>query len=567
MKRMRFAIPVMMLCLILTTVVPLGAFAAEQTEAASGSINLQTETQTVVKGSEVKVKVAVRNVTDLYGIQFRVKYDSSKLKLEEAKVLGGYSDFGGQKLDEAKGTVLLPLLREQMSDNKSHPYLEVAELRFTAKEAGEASVVIEQLKAVSSETYINEAGLKDLKEISLTNQGGLMIKVIRIYPEAPNVSTPEPTSLLQQAKQLLKERNTKEAYDIMIKQLSKGMKGLSADELAQWQEVGQQLLQQLQESITLTEDASIPAKMMVDESLKTALDSITELIKLAKENDLRLSTDKTFRMQLTQNGSDAMKALQLTPSQAQLLKQHDMSLIVQWILGDTASSQQVQNHKLGIYKWNEKTSEWRYVREAKQTKEMFELKLGDPGLYMLMEYTVDYIDIDKCSAEAKHAIEALTAKQLMKGTGDRVFSPDREITRAEFTALLVRVLNMDASAAGTGGFIDVDPKAWYAAEVHAAWKAGIIKGDGSRFNPNAKLTREQMAVMLMNASESTEKTSALPASGFQDDHDISVWAKEGVNWAKEKGLIKGVGNNFFMPKANTSRADAAILLLRWLDQS
>lgn len=570
MKYMRLVIPVIVLCLMITA--PLNAFASGQTRAITSTISMESDTKRVTTGDKVTVKIVVREVADLYGIQFLIKYDPSKLSLEDVKPLGDYKDFRGQKVDHINGTILLPVLREGASSTSSEALLNIAELRFTAKAAGNASLEIQQLKAISSDTYQNTAGYKDLREFAITTSGVLNIVIQNSSTIDPNpspgtspnpspgtVTTPgsEAKQKLQSVAKALNEQKPQQALDELTTLLSKGVSALSVAEREELKSLSQQLLQQLQESVQTTIDSAVNANKLDDESLIMAIQAISKLTGLATTHNLQLPADKEVHLQLAK-GKAGAQSLLVTLSQAKLLEQYNVSLVLNY------DATNLQKHKLGVYLWNESTTSWDYIRSAKQYKDGFKLSTNKPGIYAVMEFPTNFADIDMIYKEAQHAIEALSAKYLMLGTGDNKFSPNKEITRAEFVALVTRILNLDPLSQYTDSFKDVDLKAWYAAEVNAAKKAGIIQGDGSNFNPNEKLTREAMAVMLVNAGLLNTKAQA--TDKFADDASISDWAKDAIYQARENGLIKGVGSNILSPKSSATRADVAVILLRLIEQ-
>ncbi len=138
------------------------------------------------------------------------------------------------------------------------------------------------------------------------------------------------------------------------------------------------------------------------------------------------------------------------------------------------------------------------------------------------------------------------------------FAPDWPFTRAEFIGMLVRAL--DIQAAGRANFDDVRSSDRYAAAIAAASAAGIVYGrDGSHFAPNAAITREEMAAVLVRAYEYSTGTTTPAASGpaYADQADVSGWAKEAVSAAKSLGFMGDRGNNMFDPQDAASREEGA----------
>ena len=96
------------------------------------------------------------------------------------------------------------------------------------------------------------------------------------------------------------------------------------------------------------------------------------------------------------------------------------------------------------------------------------------------------------------AVQEVSDKGLMTGVTDTVFSPTGTVTRSTVITVLWR---LDGSPAATIGerFTDVPEGAWYAAAADWAKGKGIASGNGKgAFEPDAAITREQLAVFLYN---------------------------------------------------------------------
>ncbi|MBP3964963.1 S8 family serine peptidase [Paenibacillus lignilyticus] len=166
---------------------------------------------------------------------------------------------------------------------------------------------------------------------------------------------------------------------------------------------------------------------------------------------------------------------------------------------------------------------------------------------------------------AKKEIELLASTLLLKGTSTSTFSPSSTETRAEFAAMLARALGLEMMDTATA-FADVPADKWYASAVHAVVEAGIVSGRSKdSFAPNATITREEMAVMLAGALKFAGKTSGSSAQlSFTDKGSIASWAKNAVAQAAGAGILQGNNEGAFAPKANATRAEAAVVLKRWL---
>lgn len=139
--------------------------------------------------------------------------------------------------------------------------------------------------------------------------------------------------------------------------------------------------------------------------------------------------------------------------------------------------------------------------------------------------------------------------------------PKNSITRAEFTKILVNSMNLHAGET-VKSFPDVKPAKWYYEYVKIASSQGIINGkpDGT-FRPNDKITRNEMAVMIYRAFESTLDFSA--TGKVFPDVPKGNFAYEAVMKTAALGIIKGYGN-VFKPYNDATRAEAIVMIDRAL---
>ena len=162
---------------------------------------------------------------------------------------------------------------------------------------------------------------------------------------------------------------------------------------------------------------------------------------------------------------------------------------------------------------------------------------------------------------AETAIRALSDKGVIAGRSKTIFDPGAQVTRAEFTKMMVGAFGTP-EAAYDGQDADVSAESWYAPYVAAATTAGLVEGSNGYFDPNACITREDMAVILCRAlglGKSTEEKAV-----FYDSDAISGYAFEAVFALYEKGIVSGVGEGYFAPKKQASRAEAATMIYKAL---
>ena len=115
-------------------------------------------------------------------------------------------------------------------------------------------------------------------------------------------------------------------------------------------------------------------------------------------------------------------------------------------------------------------------------------------------------------------------------------------------------------AGSAPAFRDVPANAYFAKAVQWAVEKGITTGTGEdTFSPDESCTRAQMAVFLWRAAGSPEPKAM---SRFADVPEDAYYAKA-VAWAVEKGITTGTGENTFSPEETCTRAQMAALLYRY----
>ena len=140
------------------------------------------------------------------------------------------------------------------------------------------------------------------------------------------------------------------------------------------------------------------------------------------------------------------------------------------------------------------------------------------------------------------------------------------MTRAMLVTALWR-LEGEPAAAGTSGFPDVKPDAWYAEAVDWASQTDIVSGTGAGFDPEGSVTREQIASILYRYAKlkgwDVSKTASL--QDFADGADTSAWATRAMEWAYAEKLITGKDGKCLDPQGQASRAEVATILMRLLE--
>lgn len=171
-----------------------------------------------------------------------------------------------------------------------------------------------------------------------------------------------------------------------------------------------------------------------------------------------------------------------------------------------------------------------------------------------------YSDLRLISPWAIESIKKATEKGFIAGSMGK-FNPKANITRAEFTKIIVNSLGVDINVDKAINFEDVKERDWFYPYINVAYKEGIIKGNGNKFNPKDNITREEIAVIIVRALDiEPMKSNTL----IKDLDNISNWARADIDTAIAIGLMNG-DNGVFSPKTFATREMATVLVMRGYD--
>ncbi|OON96919.1 MAG: hypothetical protein ATN36_04625 [Epulopiscium sp. Nele67-Bin005] len=156
----------------------------------------------------------------------------------------------------------------------------------------------------------------------------------------------------------------------------------------------------------------------------------------------------------------------------------------------------------------------------------------------------------------------LYVNNLVDGYTNNTFAPEKDVTRAEVVTILQRLENGTNDQSST--FSDVSSSAWYAGAVGWAVKSGIVEGfpDGE-FEPNADVTREQLATMLYNLAGKPQSVGT-GISTFVDADQIT-WAKNAMNWAVNEKILDGNLKDELEPQKFATRAEMCAMITRFMN--
>ena len=259
------------------------------------------------------------------------------------------------------------------------------------------------------------------------------------------------------------------------------------------------------------------------------------------------------------------KVIELTKDQAGKFNQ-EVIISLQF----TADLLQQQDVKVSLYWLNEETNEWVELENTvvdwdkgivSGTTDHFTkfAVLATPVESEEQPQEKDETDVhftDIHGHWAEVTIQLLAGKGVVVGYPDGTFKPDHAITRAEFAAILVRAMGLPLVEGNV--FTDTADH-WASNAISSAYAYGYIHGyNQNTYAPDELITREQMAMMIVNALQLED---VQVGQTFADQGMISTWAQQSVAAAVEHSMIAGYPDNTMKPKAHATRAEALTVIL------
>ncbi|UHA72632.1 DUF4430 domain-containing protein [Paenibacillus sp. 481] len=180
------------------------------------------------------------------------------------------------------------------------------------------------------------------------------------------------------------------------------------------------------------------------------------------------------------------------------------------------------------------------------------------------EHLSKYSDRNQISPWAKEAVARAKQLGILEGTknkdGTVTFQPKKEITRAEFLKIVVKLLYGDVNVTSKTEYKDVKTKDWYYPYIVKAKEIGMISGfaDNS-FKPNEAITREQAAIILGKGFKLTAKKT-VSLKDVSKQHPAALY----IAAVHENGLMTDSSGKF-NPSQKVSREMAAVLAVKLHD--
>lgn len=159
-----------------------------------------------------------------------------------------------------------------------------------------------------------------------------------------------------------------------------------------------------------------------------------------------------------------------------------------------------------------------------------------------------FSDIDENDKKLNEAVELMTKFGILNGYEDGTFRPNNEITRAEFSKVIIETIMTDEKVSGDEAkFIDVKENHWAKDYIYLSRKLGIVNGMTiDTFAPENNITYEQAVKMIVAALGYDKQAS-----------ENGGWPTGYLAVAKDLDITKGIS---FNPTANATRGDVVLML-------
>ncbi|MGF7184780.1 hypothetical protein GGQ84_000865 [Desulfitispora alkaliphila] len=332
----------------------------------------------------------------------------------------------------------------------------------------------------------------------------------------------------------------------------------------------------------VTEDKDTPGvSMSIPDSIFRNINNVDELVVSVPVGEIHIpinaieEKERNIRIEIQKAPSTVIEEVQKTNNNLQVVSE-PVKIKVKGLKSDSYLTYKIpvqgQETKYSTGVLYEDTGNIRHIptRFVKDNGRTYALlKRKGNSTYFIVNDEKEFNDTANHWAEEE--IKLLASKRIINGMTEATFAPQEQVTRAQFATMLVNALALEWGGTKTN-FVDVEESAWYANAVATAVEAGLVRGyEDNTFRPNAPIVRQEMAVMITNALMVADKSISLKddefshkIKHFNDQEQISNWARKSVAIAVDEGIISGMPNGEFAPSAKADRAQSVVMIRRSL---
>ena len=209
---------------------------------------------------------------------------------------------------------------------------------------------------------------------------------------------------------------------------------------------------------------------------------------------------------------------------------------------------------------------------GRQAIDVYSVTLPKPATACALAPESTVTDREVAREVHRPSIDCALHYAIANGTGDRsTYTPAENVTRGQMASFVLNAINAAGSGeelpATSGGdrFTDLAQDETHRPSINKLAELGIIKGTGGgKFNPQATITREQMATFVTQAARFITADEINAGADHFDDEGTTH--AENINAGFERGYFKGVteptaaANGTFSPGETVQRDQMASFL-------
>lgn len=179
------------------------------------------------------------------------------------------------------------------------------------------------------------------------------------------------------------------------------------------------------------------------------------------------------------------------------------------------------------------------------------------SVYGVVTVNKEFTDIK--DSNYVESINNMASRMIMNGTSDTKFSPDKHVTRVEFSDMLVTALGLYRGELGKSSFKDLSGDIKINIGITVAADNGLVAGyTNGEFMPNNNITQKEFAQMLYRAASVINRLDL-----FDNSYDgviINDWSYAGVKFVTSNNLIENFDSKSFVTREQVAFALEQFLL-------